>query len=161
MLAEAVRHLLHREPHVFEADLLADDVERRVREAVVHRAHHAQQHGAVADAGIEQAQRRRPRMDVGKLKRDAVRHHPLFAAGVDEQQILLPVVEEAEVALRIRLAAARRRALAAAAGGGAGIAGSGRGSWLRSITAGRATLLRFVVMKARMRSSVSVVMRPP
>ena len=36
-----------------------------------------------------------------ELQRDAVRHHPLFRAGVDEQQILLPVVEEAEVALRI------------------------------------------------------------
>jgi len=36
-----------------------------------------------------------------------VRHHPLFAAGVDEQQILLPVVEEAEVARRV--VAARQR----------------------------------------------------
>ena len=28
-------------------------------------------------------------------------HHPLFAAGVDEQQVLLPVVEEAEIVLRV------------------------------------------------------------
>ena len=101
MLEEAVRHLLHGEADVLEADLLADDVERRVRKAVVHRAHHAQQHGAVADAGVEQPQRRRARMDVGEFEPDPAGDHPLFAAGVDEQQIFLPVVEEAEVALRI------------------------------------------------------------
>ena len=67
MLEEAVGHLVEREPHVLEADLLADDVERHGREAVVHRAHHARQHGAVADAGIEDAHRRRARMDVGEL----------------------------------------------------------------------------------------------
>jgi hypothetical protein len=67
----------------------------------LHRAHHAQQHGAVANAGVEQSQRRGPRMDVVQLERNAVRHHPLFRTGVHEQQILLPVVEEAEVALRI------------------------------------------------------------
>ena len=69
MLEEAVGHLLQREAHVLEADLLADDVERHVREAVVHRAHHAREHRAVAHAGVEQAQRRRARMDVGELQR--------------------------------------------------------------------------------------------
>jgi hypothetical protein len=57
-----------------------------------------EQHGAVADAGVEHAHGRRARMDVGELERDAVAHHPLLAAGVDEQQIFLPVVEEAEIA---------------------------------------------------------------
>ena len=33
-----------------------------------------------------------------------LRDHPLLAAGVDEQQIFLPIVEEAEIALRVRLA---------------------------------------------------------
>ena len=69
MLEEAVRHLLQGEADVLEADLLADHVERHVRKAVVHRAHHAQQHGAVADAGVEHAHRRRARMDVGELER--------------------------------------------------------------------------------------------
>ena len=104
MFHEAVRHLLHRQPHVLEADLLADDVERRMREAVVHRAHHPSEHGAVADAGVEQAQGRRPGMDIVQLERDAVADHPFLAAGVHEQQIFLPVVEEAEVMLRIALA---------------------------------------------------------
>ena len=120
MLVEPVRHLLQREPDVLEADLLADDIERHVREAVVHRAHHPQHHRAVADAGIEHAHRRRPRMDVAELQRHAVRDHPFLAAGVDEQQILLPVVEEAEIALRVvaRRGAAAGRGPTARAGGG-------------------------------------------
>ena len=53
-----------------------------------------------------------------ELERDAVRHHPFFRAGVDEQQVLLPVVEEAEVALRI-----------GAAGGGGGTDRSRGDGW--------------------------------
>ena len=101
MLEETVRHLLQGEADVLEADLLADRVERHVREAVVHRAQRTHQHRAVADAGVEQAHGGRTRMDVAELERDAARHHPLLRAGVDEQQILLPVVEEAEVAQRV------------------------------------------------------------
>ena len=111
MLHEPVRHLLHGEAHVLEADLLADHVERGVRELVVHRAQRAQEHGAVADAGVEQAQRRRPRMNVGEFERDAVRHHPRLRTGVHEQQIFLSVVEEAEVLLRIAAIAGRGRTL--------------------------------------------------
>jgi hypothetical protein len=109
MLEEAVRHFLQRQPHVLEADFLADDVERRMREAIVHGAHHPGEHRAVADAGIEHAKRRRPWMQMRELLGDAVRHLPLLAAGIDEQQILLPVVEEAEIALWIGGRAARRR----------------------------------------------------
>ena len=36
-----------------------------------------------------------------QFERDAARHHPLLRAGVHEQQILLPVVEETEVAQRV------------------------------------------------------------
>ena len=108
MLEEAVRHFLQREPHVLEADLLADRVERHVRKTVVHGAHHAHQHRAVADAGVEHPHRRRPRMDVDELFGDAVRDFPFLAAGVDEQQIFLPVVEEAEIALRVARFSRRR-----------------------------------------------------
>ena len=104
MLAETVGHLLQRKAHVLEADLLADHVERHMRETVVHCAQHAQHHSAVADAGIEHAHGRRARMDVGELERDAIGDHPLFAAGIDEEEIFLPVVEEAEVALRVVVA---------------------------------------------------------
>ena len=111
MLEEAVRHFLQRQPHVLEADFLADRVERHVREAVVHGAHHARQHRAVADAGVEHAHRRRTRMQMRKLFGDAVRHLPFLAAGIDEQQIFLPVVEEAEIALRIARLRRRRAAV--------------------------------------------------
>ncbi len=104
MLVEAVDHLAQGEAHVLEADLLADDVERHRREAPVHLAHHAREHRAVAHAGVEQAHRGRARMDVAELEPDALRHHVLLAAGVDEQQVLLPVVEEAEVLFRRRVA---------------------------------------------------------
>ena len=70
----------------------------------MHRAHHSQQHGAVADAGIEHTQRRRARMDIGEFERDPAGDHPFFAAGAHKEQIFLPVVEEAEVTLRIALA---------------------------------------------------------
>src|SRR5215472_6482348 len=46
-------------------------------------------------------------MHVGELERDAARDHPFFAAGIDEQQVLLPVVEEAEIALRVAFAGRR------------------------------------------------------
>jgi hypothetical protein len=37
-------------------------------------------------------------VEVGKLHADAARHHLLLAAGIDEQQVFLAVVEKAEVA---------------------------------------------------------------
>ena len=40
-------------------------------------------------------------MDVGELHADAIGDLPFFAAGVHEQQIFLPVIEEAEVARRV------------------------------------------------------------
>jgi hypothetical protein len=98
VLVEAVGHLVEAEPGVLEADLLADHVEGQRRQAAVHLAHDAGEHRAVAHAGVEHAHRRRLGMQVGELQVDAARHHLLLAAGVDEQQIFLAVVEEAEVA---------------------------------------------------------------
>ena len=66
----------------------------------MHRPHHPRQHGAVADAGIEDAQRRRRRLQIAEFERDAVADLGLLAAGRDEQQILLPVVEEPEARRR-------------------------------------------------------------
>ena len=40
MLAEPVRHLLERQANILEADFLADDIERKLGEATVHRPHH-------------------------------------------------------------------------------------------------------------------------
>ena len=101
MLAEAVRHFLQREPHVFEADLLADNVEGHVRKALMHCLHHSRQDGAVAHAGIEHAHRRRTRVNAGELERHAIGDHPFLAASVDEQQVFLTVVEKAKIALRV------------------------------------------------------------
>jgi hypothetical protein len=42
-------------------------------------------------------------MDVGQFQTDTACDHPLFAAGVNEQKIFLPVVEEAEIALGVAL----------------------------------------------------------
>ena len=49
-----------------------------------------------------------------KFQRHPLRDHPLLAAGMDEQQVFLPVLEEAEIAagvalLRRHFEAARRR----------------------------------------------------
>ena len=68
-------------------------------------------------------------MDVHQLLGNAVRHLPLLAAGVDEEQIFLPVVEEAEIALRV--VGMQRRC-------GHGRRRRRRGAWARSMIAGRA-----------------------
>ena len=111
MLDKTVGHLVQREADVLQADLLADDIKRHCRETVVHGAHHARQHRAVADAGVEHAHRRRARMNIGELHADTMRDFPFLRAGVHEQQIFLPVVEEAEIALRVvaRLSGSDRR----------------------------------------------------
>src|ERR1700730_412268 len=66
--------------------------------AAMHRSQHSRQHGAVADAGVEQAQRWGPGMDAGKFQRHPFRDHPLFAASMDEQQVFLAVLEKPEIA---------------------------------------------------------------
>ena len=109
MLEEPVRHLLHGEADIFETDLLADDVKRHMRKTVVHLAHHARKHGAVAYACIKYPNRRWPRVDVGEFEADTLCDHPLLAAGIDEQKIFLPVVEEAEVPLRVFGSGCRRQ----------------------------------------------------
>ena len=96
MLVEPVGHLLQPEPDVFEADLLAHDVERQGAEPAVHLAHHPGEHRAVAHPGIEDAQRRGLGMNMGQLHAGAFGDHPLLAAGVDEHQVFLPVVVEPE-----------------------------------------------------------------
>ncbi len=64
MLEEAIRHFLQRKPHVFERDFLADCVERHMRKAIVHRPHDPRQHRAVTDAGVEDPDGGRMRMDM-------------------------------------------------------------------------------------------------
>ncbi len=65
-------------------------------------------------------------MDAGELQRHAIGDHPLLAAGMDEQQVFLPVLEEAEIAARIallrrNLKAPRRRHPARHGGGDIGL----------------------------------------
>ena len=66
----------------------------------MHRPHHPRQHGAVADAGIEDAKRRRRRLQIAEFERDPVADLGLLAAGRDEQQVFLAVVEESEARRR-------------------------------------------------------------
>src|SRR5205085_8446429 len=55
--------------------------------------------------------RRWPRMNLAELESHPARDHVLLAAGVDEQEILLAIVEETEIAFRIGLLRRQRRAL--------------------------------------------------
>ena len=153
VLVEAVGHLVEGEPGVLEADLLADDVEGQRRQAAVHLAHDAGEHRAVAHAGVEHAHRRRLGVQVGELQADAARHHLLLAAGVDEQQILLAVVEEAEVA--------RGRALARRPISPPGAASPPTRSSCISSRGATGASTPWLVRKALTRSSVSGVMRAP
>ena len=96
MLGESVGELLQGESHVFEADLLADDEEGHGRVVAVELAQHARHDRAVAGPGVEHPQRGRLRIERFQLGADALADRPLLAARGDEQQVLLPVVEEAE-----------------------------------------------------------------
>ena len=125
MLEEAVGHFLQAQPHVLEADLLARDIEGLMRKAIMHRAHHAREHRTVADAGVEHAHGRGAGMDIRKLQRNAVGDHPFLATGVHEQQILLTIVEEAEIALRVFATGWGRHR---GSGGVRAFRGDGRGS---------------------------------
>jgi len=75
---------------------------------------------------VEDPQRRRTGVDAGKLQRHPLRGNPLLAAGMDEQQVFLPVLEETEIAAGIALLgrdfkAARRRHPARHGGGDIGL----------------------------------------
>ena len=96
MFEQPVRHLVEHEADVLEADLLPDDVAGQGRKALVHSAHHARQHSAVADPGVENANGGRPRIDIAQFHRDPLRDDPLLATGINEQQVFLSVVVEAE-----------------------------------------------------------------
>ena len=80
----------------------------------MHRAHHPRKHRTVADASVEYAKRRRAGMQAGQLQRHPLGDHPLLAAGMDEQQVFLAVLEKPEIAawialFRRHLEPARRR----------------------------------------------------
>ncbi len=96
MLDEPVRHLLQAEAHVLEADLLGDDEQRYVAVQPMRRAHQTPQYGAVAHAGVEDAQRRRRRTHVDQFVGGAPGDRRFLVAGVNERQVFLAVVVEAE-----------------------------------------------------------------
>src|SRR4029077_16308387 len=50
------------------------------------------------DPGIEYPKRRRSWMDARELQRHTGGDHPLLAAGVDKQQVFLPILEKPEIA---------------------------------------------------------------
>ncbi len=96
VLVEAVRHLLEPEPDVLEADLLRHRQQRHGREVAMDAAHQPREDGRVAHAGVEDPQRRRRRPELTQLLAPLARDDRLLVAGVDERQVLLPVVVEPE-----------------------------------------------------------------
>jgi hypothetical protein len=103
MLAEAIGQLLETETHVLEADFLGDREHRHRREQAVRGAQQPCEHGAVAHAGVEYVQRRRGRAHVLEFLGGATRDRGLLVAGIDEREVFLPVVVEAERGRRCRL----------------------------------------------------------
>ena len=67
----------------------------------MHGPHQARQDRAIADTSVEHTHRRRPWANVIEFLRHAVRDDPLLAAGIDEEQIFLPVVIETKGAFSI------------------------------------------------------------
>ena len=103
MLEQPVRDLVQRQPDILKAELFAGDIERHMGKLAVHRAQYARQHGSVADASVEYPKCGGPGVDAGKLQRHPLGNHPFFAAGMDEQQVFLPVLEKPEIAAGIAL----------------------------------------------------------
>ena len=99
------------------------------------------------------ADRRGLGVEMRKLHADAARHHLLLAAGIDEQQVFLAVVEEAEVA------GGRAFRCRPASSPGAGDRSPGAAASARAETIGAST--PWVVRKMLTRSRVSGVMRAP
>ncbi len=96
VFAEAVDHLVEADTHILHADFLGHDEVGHGRMLVVQVTHGIGQHGGIAHAGIEQAQGRRAGLDVLELLGDALGDGGFFVTGVDERQVVLPVVVEAE-----------------------------------------------------------------
>ena len=99
VLGEAVGELLQSQAHVFEAYLLAGDDEGYGGELRVQPAQHVCHHGTVPGARVEDVQRRRGRAQVAQLVAHPFADRPFLPAGGDEEEVLLPVVEEAKGAL--------------------------------------------------------------
>ena len=108
MLGETVGEAGQREARVLHADLLADDDERHRRQPAMEIAEDVAEHHAVAGSGVEHAQRRGCRLELGELASDARRDLGLLARRRHEQQVLLAVVVEPERFGRRRV---RRRVL--------------------------------------------------
>ena len=129
---------------------------------VVHGAHHSRQHRAVADAGVEHANRRRARMQVRQLFGDPVRHFHFLLQVLTNSRYFCRLSKKRELRCgsvgfapaAVAPPAAARRA-AAAAERKADAFGD------LSITIGRGPCGGWVAIKPWIRSSVSVVMRPP
>lgn len=96
MLLQAVGHLLKADAHVLVAYLLTNGQQRHAGETVVQQPHDACEHSAVAHACVKDPQGVRFGLQVLDLHADAVRYDLFFVAGVHEEEVLLPVVEEAE-----------------------------------------------------------------
>jgi len=67
----------------------------------VHLANDTRENRTVANTRVEEANRGLLRFDQVQFACNALGHHPLFRAGVDEQQIVLPVVIKAKILSRI------------------------------------------------------------
>ena len=78
----------------------------------MHRPHHPRQYSAVADAGVEDPKRRRRRLQIAEFERNPIADLGLLAAGRDEQEVFLAVVEEPEARRRDRMGAAPLAGLA-------------------------------------------------
>jgi hypothetical protein len=96
VLEEPVRHLLEPEPDVLEADLLCDCDNGHRRMEPVYGAHESREDSSVAHAGVDQPDRRRDGGDLGQFLAGAVGDDRLLVRGVDEREVLLAVVVEAE-----------------------------------------------------------------
>src|SRR5688572_28087332 len=96
MLEKTVGHLLESEAHVLAADFLGHHQLRYRRPGGMRAAHEPRQHGGITHAGVEHPQCGWCRADVAQLLRRAVRDLLLLVAGVDEGQVLLAIVVEAE-----------------------------------------------------------------
>ena len=67
MLIETVGQFFQAQAHIFQADFLADHEKRQSWKSPVHCPHNVAQQSAITNAGVEQAKRRWPGLNMGQL----------------------------------------------------------------------------------------------
>ncbi len=96
MFNQSIRKLFETQANIFEADFLADYIERQRRVLLVQGTQGMTQNSAVTHTGVKNSQCGWIRSQVFELKGRTFRDLPLLIAGIYKRQILLAIIIKAQ-----------------------------------------------------------------